>query len=144
MFYQAFAGIPEWAPSRENHILYSAEVLTNIKYSENQVSYSTSSTDGIEYLRLAFKPLYVSLNGNEIILSDQLVPGTWTMRDLGTGDYAIEISRQGEGKVVISGSETKLIIDITSHMQQIESFRWEIQYLSSTGLYFHTYRENSC
>jgi O-glycosyl hydrolase len=119
MFYQAFAGIPEWAPPRENHILYSAEVLRNIRYGDNLVAYSSASPDGIEYLRLAFKPKEVALNGNVIPFSTDSCQGFWTIRDLGNGDYAVEITRKVKGDVVVSGSGKTLLIDITSHLQQM-------------------------
>lgn len=32
MFYHAFAALPEWAPLREDHILYSYGVLTSVQY----------------------------------------------------------------------------------------------------------------
>jgi len=38
MFYHAFAAMPEWAPPNQNHILYSAGVLRDVRYSDNQVS----------------------------------------------------------------------------------------------------------
>ncbi len=36
MFYQALAAVPEWAPSGENHILYSTDVLKDVEYGKKQ------------------------------------------------------------------------------------------------------------
>ena len=56
MFYHAFAAVPEWAPPREDHILYSEGILKDVQYAEKQVKYTAAADNGVEYLRLSFKP----------------------------------------------------------------------------------------
>jgi len=116
MFYPAFAGIPEWAPPGENHILYSDAVLKDVSYAVRQVQYTATQGPGTEYLRLAFQASSVTLNGLHLSLRPDLSRGgspttpsssrslSWeeyTMRDLGHGDYALEIRRVKPGRVVI-------------------------------------------
>jgi hypothetical protein len=103
MFYQAFAGVPEWAPPHEDHILYSEGILTNVQYSDDMVKYTSTKEDGIEYLRLSFKPGRVAINGKEILLNKVLIPDAYLLKNLGQGDYALIIKHKKACDVVISG-----------------------------------------
>jgi len=104
MFYQAFAGVPEWAPPHENHILYSEGILRDVQYDEGQVVYTASSENGTEYLRLAFKPSKITSNGVEISESGDLKIDTYGCMNLGHGDFAIKINHKKACKIVITGS----------------------------------------
>ena len=66
MFYHALAAIPEWAPPGENHILYSKGILKDVSYQAQKIQYTATDKAGIEYFRLAFKPVKITLNGIEI------------------------------------------------------------------------------
>ena len=55
----------------------------------------------IEYLRLAFKPTSVTLNGSLLNLRDKTGDDGYTMRTLGNGDYAVTISHSKAGSVII-------------------------------------------
>jgi hypothetical protein len=102
MFYHAFAGVPEWAPPHENHILYSNVVLKNVKYTLGQVKYTATADNGVEYLRLSFKPNRVTINGKEILSNTDLVPDTYLLKRLGKGDYALTINQSKACDVLIS------------------------------------------
>jgi hypothetical protein len=102
MFYQAFAAIPEWAPAHENHILYSNVVLKNVKYNQGQVKYSVTADNGVEYLRLSFRPDRVTINGKEIHSNAKQVPDTYVLKRLGKGDYALTINQSKACDVLIS------------------------------------------
>jgi hypothetical protein len=104
MFYHAFAAIPEWVPDGENHILYSTGILKNISYHPQKVEYNSTDKKGIEYLRLAFKPTNITINGSRISLNADLKKEGYTLRNLTNGDYAVKISRQREGKIIVTGS----------------------------------------
>jgi hypothetical protein len=101
MFYQAFAGIPEFAPSAENHILYSEGVLINILYGKQNVQYTATKNDDREYLRLAFKPSTITLNGKKLPLVNNLKNDGYTIKNLGNGDYAVTIKRLRAGDVIV-------------------------------------------
>ncbi len=103
MFYQAFAGVPEWAPPREDHILYSEGVLKNVQYAEKQVKYTAVAADGVEYLRLSFRPGRLTINGEEISADKVLMRNSYVLRKLGKGDYAITIKHSKPCDVLISG-----------------------------------------
>jgi hypothetical protein len=103
MFYHAFAGVPEWAPPGENHILYSESVLKNVFYKDKEIQYTATNSSGVEFLRVAFKPSSVTLKGNRISVRTDLSKQGYTLRDLGNGDYAVTIKRMNQGNVVVSG-----------------------------------------
>jgi hypothetical protein len=107
MFYHAFAGVPEWAPPHENHILYSEGILRDVKYTAGSVKYTAASDNGTEYLRLAFKPLQITINGFVISGSNDLNPDAYSLKNLGHGDYALNIRHKIACKVEISGSTAK-------------------------------------
>jgi hypothetical protein len=106
MFYHAFAGIPEWAPPAENHILYSEGVLRKVKYASNRISYQTTTSSGVEYLRLAFKPQTITLNGTPLSVQTKSGKEGYTLRSLGNGDYTIQIHRSKVGEVIINAKTT--------------------------------------
>jgi hypothetical protein len=101
MFYQAFAGVPEWAPPHENHVLYSAGILRDVYYSTKEIRYTATSGNGTEYLRLAFKPAGITLNNSDILKTMDTKPDSYLIKDLGKGDYAITILHKTPCKVVI-------------------------------------------
>lgn len=102
MFYHALAAVPEWAPPAESHILYSTAVLKQVAYGSSRISYSATGGKGREYLRLAFEPGHITLNGDPIM--KQSVPGKqgYTARKLTNEGWAIVINRLKAGSIVIS------------------------------------------
>lgn len=103
MFYQAFAGVPEWAPPHEDHILYSAGILRQVRYSEKLIRYTATSNEAIEYLRLSFKPGRVTINGQMIREDNALRKEGYLLRKLGKGDYAVTIKHDRSGEIIVSG-----------------------------------------
>ena len=101
MFYHAFAAVPEWAPPRENHILYSEGVLKDVSYAQRKIDYTPTDEAGTEYLRLAFRPTRIAVNGAELPLRSDLGAEGYTVRDLGKGDFAVNIRRTTAGKLTI-------------------------------------------
>jgi hypothetical protein len=101
MFYHGFAAVPEWAPPKEDHILYSYGFLTDVKYAPKNVSYFAQFNKGIEYLRLTYLPTKILLNGNALTKLDTANQDGWTVRDLSGGDYAVTIYRSARGKIEI-------------------------------------------
>jgi len=103
MFYHAFAAIPEWAPPGENHILYSEAVLTKVVYGKKKVEYTATDNNGMDYLRLAFKPTSITINGIKLSKHSDLSQEGYTERVLGKGDYAVNIKRSQRGNVMVKG-----------------------------------------
>lgn len=105
MFYPAMAAVPEWAPPHENHILYSEGILKNVLYPANEVQYDATSANGVEYLKLAFKPIKITLNGTIVSMVSDTKQQGYIVKHLGNGDYAVTIKRVKAGKIIITGSE---------------------------------------
>jgi hypothetical protein len=101
MFYHAFAGVPEWAPPGENHILYSEGILKDVSYASMIVKYTTTNNAGTEYLRLSFKPKTITLNNAILELRADLNQEGYIIKSLGKGDYAVTLKHISAGKVVI-------------------------------------------
>lgn len=101
MFYHAFAGIPEWAPPGENHILYSEGVLKNVKYTDVNIEYDATDPEGEEYLRLAFKPNTIRVNGKKIKPGKDHEKTAYSSRELGNGDFALTIYHRHAGRIII-------------------------------------------
>ena len=103
MFYQAFAGIPEWSPAGEDHILYSTSVLKNVSYTERRIAYTAAGNGGTDYLHLSFRPEKIRLDGTDFRLTVRDKKPGYTLRDLGNGDFGLQIFRQGSGDIIITG-----------------------------------------
>jgi O-glycosyl hydrolase len=124
MFYHAFSAVPEWAPSHENHILYSEGILKDVNYAEKQIRYTATSENGIEFLRLSFKPDRVTINGKDILASKVLMPDTYLLKELGNGDYALTIKHTKQCDICISAlqPEIKIRINGASKYQTLDGF----------------------
>jgi hypothetical protein len=101
MFYPAFAGVPEWAPPGEDHLLYSQGVIKAIAYSPRKLEYEPTDAAGVEYLRLSFQPTRVTASGSPLSQRAQLDAEGYMLKNLGNGDYAVTIRRAHAGKVVV-------------------------------------------
>jgi O-glycosyl hydrolase len=125
MFYQAFSAVPEWAPPHENHILYSEGILRNVKYDKKAVKYTAASDNGIEYLRLSFRPVSVTADEKDIPQSASLAPDTYLLKNLGNGDYALTLKHSKHCSIEITGSselnsEIKIKIDGAKRHQVLD------------------------
>lgn len=101
MFYPAFAAIPEWAPPGENHILYSEGILREVSYGTKTVRYTPAEATGLEYLRLNFRPVAITVNGAGLSLNTDAQKEGYTLRGLAGADYAVAIRRMRAGRVEI-------------------------------------------
>jgi hypothetical protein len=101
MFYPALASVPEWAPPGENHILYSESVLKDVSYAAGRIQYTATTVGGTEYLRVAFHPKRITIDGASMHSQPERSGDGYTIRDLGHGDYAISIGRKNAGTVTI-------------------------------------------
>lgn len=100
MFYPAFAGIPEWAPPGENHILYSQDVIRQVSYAPKRIEYAPAEAGGVEYLRVSFEPSKIVAGGRALEKRAGPGPG-YMLKNLGKGDFALTIRRQRAGKVIV-------------------------------------------
>jgi len=101
MFYPAFAGVPEWAPPGENHILYSDAVLKDVSYLPKAIRYTATQAPSTDYLRAAFRVRSVKLNAIALPLRSDLSSEGYTLRALGRSDSALTIRRATSGRIAI-------------------------------------------
>ena len=101
MFYHAFAGVPEWAPPGENHLLYSESVVRDVSYGTRLVKYTPAVDSGIDYLRLSFLPAAIVVGKSKVSRNSDLTGEGYTVKDIGKGDYAVTLNRRHPGSVSI-------------------------------------------
>ncbi|MEZ4898565.1 MAG: hypothetical protein R2806_17125 [Saprospiraceae bacterium] len=102
MFYHAFAAIPEWAPPRENHILYSPGVLKDVIYRDHRLEYTATGVEGREYLKLAFKPVRITLEGIQLDKFSSAPSGAgYLIREMESGDFAVTVYHHSPGKIIV-------------------------------------------
>jgi hypothetical protein len=84
-FIDAMSAIPEWAPAGENHLLKSASVIQEIKYSPEKISFTSfDNLSGVTF-RLASKPRLITVNGKK--LEQGKIPGSecWIWKSFSNG-----------------------------------------------------------
>lgn len=101
MFYHALAGVPEWAPRGENHLLYSPGVIKRISYAAKRVVYVPADAAGTEYLRLSFLPAKVTVGRSALFRQSDFNAEGYTVRAIGGGDYTVRITHRRPGSVVV-------------------------------------------
>lgn len=102
MFYHALAAVPAWAPTNEDHVLYSSGVIRNVSYKQRSVSYEGAEKGGTEYMRLSFKPASVSVAGHKVFPASK--QSAVIIQPLENGDYYVQIKRNEAGAVVVDGN----------------------------------------
>jgi hypothetical protein len=100
MYFHGMAGMPDYAPSGESHLLYTKYPVKNVSYGTGTIQYTTTGL-GTDYLRCAFDPTSIFISGSPLS-----VGSGYTKTSLGGGDYAVTIPRSASGVVVISSTGT--------------------------------------
>jgi hypothetical protein len=101
MYFYGLKAVPEWAPSKENHILFSDAVIRDVTFGSSSVTY-TATQSGRDYLRTAFRPTGVTLNSRSLTQTINPDIEGYLIMDLGNGDYSLVINRQENGQVSLS------------------------------------------
>ena len=65
-FMAGLGAIPEWAPSKEDHLLRSSSVVTEVAYGPGTVRYRAFDDAGEEVLRLSFVPKTVTADATPL------------------------------------------------------------------------------
>ena len=110
---QAMAWLPEiTGPSRENHIMRSTAVVTNVQYHAGKVAYSTfdAPTGTIDVLRLAFKPTSVMADKQRLSGRADLEANGYTVKELENGDSLVEIRHDALKEVLVQGSDPQAMV----------------------------------
>jgi hypothetical protein len=101
-----------WQPeltgaSRENHIMRSADVVTDVRYGKGNVAYRTydATAPSEDVLRLAFTPASVSADGKPLTKRTTLSENGYTIKPLANGDCIVTIRHDGCKSVLVEGND---------------------------------------
>lgn len=107
-----------WQPeltgaSRENHIMRTASVVTEVHYDKGRVAYRTF--DGVapceDVLRLAFAPKSVQADGEALSKRETLSENGYTAKSLPNGDCMVTIRHDGCRDVVVEGDDPQEMVE---------------------------------
>lgn len=59
-YFDGMKELPDMLPDNENHLFYSSSVVTDIEYLEKRITYRTYDPEGIERIKLNFKPAIIA------------------------------------------------------------------------------------
>ena len=100
---EAMAWLPEeLGPNRENHIVRSSSVVSNVQYGVGRIEYTTfdARSPTLDVLRLSFVPTSVRAGGRPLVSGK----GYWVKR-LSNGDAIVTIRHDGDRHVVVTGAD---------------------------------------
>jgi hypothetical protein len=98
----AFWAVPEWAPADESHLLGSSSVITNIRYGQGSVTYSTFDAESSDVLRLNFVPRMVMADGKPLARSKDSSHSGYTFDD---STHVLRIDHHGARNIDIHGDD---------------------------------------
>lgn len=111
---EAIAWLPEYfGPNRENHIVRSTSVVTNVLYEQGRIRYSTydAPPDVQEVLRLAFQPASVEADGRRLKPRADLNGNGYMVAVLSNGDCMVKVRHDGRRRIVITGPDPQQVAD---------------------------------
>lgn len=107
-----------WQPeltgaSRENHIMRSAAVVTDVRYGKGKVAYRTfdAIAPSEDVLRLAFAPKSILADGASLPKKETLSENGYTIKPLPNGDCIVTIRHDGCKSVVVEGDDPQEIAE---------------------------------
>ena len=114
---EAMAWLPrEFGPNRENHIMRSSSVVSEVLYEKGRISYKTcDAPQGVqEVLRLAFRPNSIRADGRRLKERSDLKTSGYTVEPLPNGDCIVTIRHDGRKRMVVEGDDPQEVADDAS------------------------------
>ena len=111
---EAIAWLPQFfAPNRENHIVRSTSVVTNVLYAQGRINYSTfdAPPGAEEVLRLAFLPTLVEADGQRLKPRADLNGNGYSLSTLCNGDCIVTIRHDGRRRIVVTGPDPQRVTE---------------------------------
>lgn len=105
---EALAWLPEeLGPNRENHIMRSSSVVSDVHYGVGDVRYSTfdAQSPAVDVLRLAFVPKSVTADGR---------PAPYSIHRLSNGDAIVTIRHDGFRHIEVRGADPQREVGISA------------------------------
>jgi hypothetical protein len=102
-------------PSRENHIMRTSSIVTDVRYEKGKITYKTfdSLAPTEDVLRLAFAPKSITADGRSLSKSETLSENGFTVKPLANGDSIVTIRRDGCKTIVVEGDDPQEVIQDT-------------------------------
>jgi len=98
-YLKGMASVPEWAPSRENHLLRSTSVVQQTSYERDRIRYRTFDPQGEEVIRVVSQPVQVRVGGNA--LEQRKTGEGYTLTPSGRNGFVLRIHRETGSEVEI-------------------------------------------
>jgi hypothetical protein len=105
-----------WEPeltgaSRENHIMRSAAIVTDVRYGKGKIAYRTfdAIAPSEDVLRLAFTPKSVSADGKSLSRREKLSENGYAVKPLPNGDCMLTIRHDGCKSLIVEGDDPQEI-----------------------------------
>jgi hypothetical protein len=111
---EAIAWLPQYfAPNRENHIVRSTSVVTEVRYEQGRISYTTFDAPGgvQEVLRLAFRPGSIVADGGRLSERPALDSNGYSVVPLSNGDCIVAIRHDGKTRIQVEGPDPQQTAD---------------------------------
>jgi Malectin domain len=105
---EALAWMPkELGANRENHIVRSSSVVSEVEYSVGKISYTTfdARSPAIDVLRLAYVPSAVKADGRELSEDKDSDRNGFLVEPLSNGDTIVTIRHDGARRVEVTGAD---------------------------------------
>jgi hypothetical protein len=114
---EAIAWLPQYfGPNRENHIVRSSSVVSQVLYEPGWISYTTyDAPKGVqEVLRLAFRPGSIKANGHALKQRPAPDANGYSVAPLANGDCMVTIRHDGRTHIVVEGPDPQQAADDTA------------------------------
>jgi hypothetical protein len=107
-----------WQPellgaSRENHLMRSSAVVTDVRYGKGRVAYQTFGAEEPceDVLRLSFVPTVVADYKATLARRDDLSENGYTVKPLPNGDCIVTIRHDGCSTVIVEGDDPQQVAE---------------------------------
>ena len=114
---EALAWMPdELGPSRENHIMRSSSVVSDVSYGAGRVKYTTfdAHAPAVDVLRLSYVPSGITAGGRSLPISLSLLGNGYTVQRLNNGDSIVTIRHDGERHIEVNGPDPQLQVSASA------------------------------
>lgn len=103
-FLRGMASVPEWAPSREDHLLRSTSVISSIRYGDHRIEYRAFDPEATELFKLHAPPEEVLLQAAPLPRRDGFSGSEegHAVRPVGNGGFAVTIRHRRARTVAIA------------------------------------------
>jgi hypothetical protein len=111
---EIMAWLPDlFGPARENHMVRSSSIVTNVVYGQGRVGYSTFDAQPpcVDVLRLSFFPNEVRADNRPLPLLDDSEKVGFTVRGLDCGDWILTVRHDGSKSILVEGEDPQESVD---------------------------------